>query len=128
MASRCCMPCQAYWPDIPDTRECPRCGKPTARHSYSPDKSVDDMAEARRKRAAEVMEAQAEEVEMEAARTKDYLHEHRVERFMALGFSEPNAELLAAARDALGFPLYHGDIGTALRAGCTHEAAVAIYA
>jgi hypothetical protein len=40
----------------------------------------------------------------------------REERFLALGFTIPQAERLAAARDADGVPLYHAAVATLLRA------------
>jgi hypothetical protein len=58
---------------------------------------------------------------------RDYLHEHRVERFLELGFSEVNAELLALAKDAKGFSRYWGDVAKALDAGVSHEQAIAVF-
>jgi hypothetical protein len=58
---------------------------------------------------------------------RDYLHEHRVERFLELGFSEINAELLALAKDAKGFPRYWGDVAKALDAGLSREQAITVF-
>lgn len=55
-------------------------------------------------------------------------HQHRVERFLHLGFTETDAELMALAKDDFGFAVYWVDVGAMLDAGCTHAQAVGIYA
>ena len=114
-----CSNCDANWARLDSNKRCPACGNLTWDVTENPDKTFDEARQAREQRTA------APTVEIVLPR--DYLHAHRVERFGSLGFSEENAELLAATKDKLGFPLYWGDIATALKAGCTHEQAVVIY-
>lgn len=64
------------------------------------------------------------------------LHAGRVAQYLAMGFAELAAELLATARetekDPKGRtwerPLWPGRVRQALDRGCTHEQVVAIYA
>jgi hypothetical protein len=127
MSARRCAHCDANWINTPTNEDCPACGKRTWLVNDPVDKTFDDARKAREERAAWTTTTDGVPDE-EVVLPTDYLHDHRVERFVALGFSELSAERLATARDALGFPLYHGDIATALQAGCTHEQAVGIYA
>lgn len=65
--------------------------------------------------------------EAQLAPATDELRVHRVSRFAALGFPEYAAELLADARDAIGFPLWWGRVDDALRSGATHSQALRIF-
>lgn len=55
-------------------------------------------------------------------------HAHRVERFLHLGFTETDAQLMALARGSDGYLVYWLDVDRMLEAGCSHAQALAIYA
>ena len=51
----------------------------------------------------------------------------RREMFLKLGFTQPQAHKLADAKDALGLPVYWGDVDELLQMGCPHDIAFDIY-
>ncbi len=110
MAAKRCSTCNTNWPTSLAAVRCPNCGgtlwfSKSETADTAPDKTTTQ--------------------ELPAATTQ---YAHRAERFLALGFTEVDAHRLASAKDGVGFPVYHGDVGKMLAAGCSHEQAVGIYA
>lgn len=58
----------------------------------------------------------------------DPAHEHRVERYGYLGFTEVEAELLATRKTPDGIYVYWGEVDRALTAGATRDQIMACYA
>ncbi len=56
----------------------------------------------------------------------DDMHDHRLRLYVEMGFSEASAAVLADVRDGV-FPLWPGKVQKALKAGCTHEQALAVF-
>lgn len=120
-AYRCSL-CGVCWPPDGSYRTCPQCGSTTwYSHSEQAD-PVERAAAAGTAPAAPPAPASAV-----AAPVTDEAHEWRVARYVELGFDEPNARLLATARDGL-WPLNWQRVQRALAAGCTHAEALAIFA
>jgi hypothetical protein len=127
MPARRCSLCNEAWPTATDFNRCPRCDSETWWEGDATSPWTDSEARAIRNQtavAAKLRDAAA-----------DPQHEHRVERYLHLGFSEVDAELLAVAteteRDSTGRawtrPLNWQRVARTLEAGCTHSAAVAIF-
>ncbi len=112
MPAKRCSGCSTNWPTSLAAHRCPNCGGTLW---YSKDETADTAPD----------KTKADTQELPAA-TPQYAH--RAERFLALGFSEVDAHRLACAKDGVGFPVYHGDVGKMLAAGCSHEQAVGIFA
>jgi hypothetical protein len=132
MPARRCPDCDANWPNIPDYWHCPGCGKRTGYVMTAPNKSLSDASAARAERIANVGNTPKPPGEYDIGEefwnVGDALYGHRFDRFTELGFSEASAQILADAKDRLGFPLYWGVVAKSLAAGCTHEMALVIFA
>ncbi len=114
MPAQRCSTCGTNWPTDLAGRKCPDCGSQTwYTGNETPDKQPPLLAPADG---------------LPPLPPPNPAAQHRGERFMQLGFSEPDALLLAAAKDGHGFPIYHGDVAKFLQAGCTHTQAVGIFA
>lgn len=133
MPARRCSTCGINWPNsLPDFRECPHCETATW---YSQNNDPDHS------------NAEALKIKAEAARTMSAAgtisaappspaHAHRVERYLSLGFTEVDAQVLAVAleveRDSTGRmwkrPLNWLTVQRALQHGCDHRLAVTLYA
>lgn len=128
MAARVCDTCEINWPNTtPDFSDCPVCMESTrVAYGEKPDVGAKE-AQAYARQARARLEAQRA--------TPSPAHANRVERYLALGFSEVDAQLLALAtwvhRDTIGRKweraVNHLDVRKALERGCTHELAVEIF-
>lgn len=56
----------------------------------------------------------------------DDMYDHRHKLYLAMGFSEASAAALAGVLDG-SFPLWPGKVARALKAGATHEQAMAVF-
>lgn len=54
---------------------------------------------------------------------RDPVELYRVESFLSLGFTLPQAEKMATTRDLHGVFLWHGDVKRLLDQGCSHHTA-----
>ena len=52
---------------------------------------------------------------------------YRIDCFLYLGFTHPQAVELAQSKDAKGVFVYHGDVKTVLDGGCSHNVAFDIF-
>lgn len=53
--------------------------------------------------------------------------DYRLDRFLDMGFSHPQASELAQSKDANGVWIYWGDVKAVLDAGCDHNTAFDIF-
>jgi hypothetical protein len=107
------------WPLNDDARACPDCGNETWRNTDAPDKTIAELRAAIAARPSTTPTPTA---------PASPAHAHRVERYLDMGFTEVDAQIMATSRDARGFFLYHGDVRRCLEAGATHAQMVAIHA
>ncbi len=131
MAARRCSQCNANWANTDANKECPACGTSTwIVNPDMPDKTYYEEQEARKRREAWATTDELPAVEVAGTQrvTGDVLRDHRVERYLELGFELEDASLLASAKDKLGFGLYWAEVKRALDAGCSHHHAVLIFA
>ena len=113
-----CSFCSVNWPMIQAYRTCPTCDVQTWGNSDEPT-LTDAQA---RDRVGLASQADAPLPGPSPA------HANRVDRYLDMGFSQVDAELMATCKDGKGFYLYHHDIRRQLDAGLTHSLAVQIYA
>jgi hypothetical protein len=128
MAARICSPCLVNWPNMGKFTECPICGEDTE-YDY---KRAPEYNEAEALAYAKDMKARLAERKITDASPA---HLNRVERYLALGFSEVDAQVMALATrvhvDSTGRKLVravnHLDVARALASGCSHALAVEIF-
>ena len=117
-----CSKCGTEYPPTPDNEHCDACGQHTFPR-YAPIPGRQDPVG--------VVEQGTVGTQTTSAATA---HEHRVERYLDLGFSEAQAQLLATTRvqekDSKGRTcflfLYHGRVAELLQRGCSHDLVVSI--
>lgn len=109
MKSNRCVACAIAWPL--NTEDCPVCGEETTTSYAQPERTPEDVHAIMLQRAK-----------------PSPAHLNRVDRYLAMGFSEVDAEVMACAKDYHGCPVYHGDIQRCLEAGATHDQMVQIHA
>jgi hypothetical protein len=105
----------------------------TERHGDAPPAFPKDLSKLR---AADESAAPSEEVATmataleahEVDSVENAARDWRVEKFVDLGFTLPQAEVLAETRDHAGFFIYWGDVDELLRRGWSHNAAFDVLA
>lgn len=127
MPARSCSTCATNWPTATGFDPCPICEERTSfTYTRNP-----DFSEAEAK--AYVEEHRAQEAVVRAAPKPE--HANRVDRYLALGFSEVDAQVLALATrvhvDSTGREwvrhVNHLDVARALASGCSHALALEIF-
>ena len=141
MNTQRCAHCNVNWPMMAFPAgeiDCPACGKDTFLNGRSvADKTLVEARALREQRDAWTPTAT---IELPAVRPNTP-HNHRVERYLELGFTEAESELLACAKTVdfttnpkTGLvtrwpsPLHHLKVARALAAGLSHASAVSLYA
>ena len=127
MAARVCRTCLTNWPNVGGFLECPVCGEDTEYGVSAKPEFSEEEAKAH---------AQERRTRLEAERrAPSPEHANRVERYLELGFSEVDAQVLALAtwtyvdskRRRWVRPVNHLDVAKALAAGCSHALALEIF-
>ena len=127
MPARVCEGCEVNWPNMGGFTECPVCDE-TTEYVY---KRNPDFAEGQARAYAQERRALVEAARAAASPA----HANRVDRYLALGFTEVDAQVLALATrvhvDSQGRKwvrhVNHLDVAGALASGCSHALALEIF-
>lgn len=110
-----CSTCSIHYPAADEHRVCEICGEPT---SYFSNVEPDPEWQENVKYAKMHPQPSA----------KRDPHNHRFERYLAMGFDENDSQKLAlAVYGPQSFPLYHGLVKDALDAGCDPQVALDVF-